>query len=361
MSAINRRTALVTLASALATPMWVRASSSSYQSELTGWPIELRGKDYVLDQTVIEDYPHGTGERFYFSRLDGSGHAEISFFDDTDSPATTIEVLLAEFKVRTSHTEVLEQGADASTTYVLSYFLTPQASGYYYIEVVQDVVGNVDMLQGFYGAASDFITQLAVASSDLDVNGTALLGAPVIDLAAIISVHQQELAQIAATPVVERIPFRLYPAELSVTSPVVVYDHYTSDTLEAIYFHSSSGKANGLVGFIQDDGPTATDVIKVVVGNQPQGEAPPEELRLDVIDDSSAIGLYRVPASAAEMAMLIRVTRADAGFWRIESIAAPPDSMMDECAEITAGTQIDGIPLFDRVDFVEILQPLSSS
>ena len=362
MRSLNRRTALTMLVSTLTASKWIRAGAVSlYTSELTGWSVEVRGDHLLLDHTVVEEYPHGTGERFYLSSINRSGKAEISFFDDTDTPIITIDVLLAEFESRTSHLEVIERGSVASTTYALVSFRAQQTDGYYYIEVAQDVTGNVDMLQGFSGASTEFLTELGFARDDVTIDGAPFLGAPVVDLAAVVSAHQQRLAELAATPVVNLVAFRLYPAELRVTSPVTVYDHYTSDVLETVYFHSSSGAANGLVGFLRDDSPTARDVLTTIVSNQPQGEQPPEELRLDVSDDDSALGLYLVPGSAGDMAMLIRVTRADPDFWRIESIAAPPDDMVGECAELTAGTQIDGVPLFDRVDFVQILQSLSGS
>ncbi|MCO5219369.1 MAG: hypothetical protein M9909_11140 [Thermomicrobiales bacterium] len=329
------------------------AQPMTIRPELIDSIIEIRGQNYVLDHADLEEYPHGRGERIYISSLESKGFAEISFFDDEDSPEQTIAVMLSEFESASSRFEVLKQGNVGSIYYALAHFRLPGYEGYFYIEVAQDVDGNVDIQQNFYSLNADFSEQLALVREDVTIDGVPFLQAPVIDLDDIIAEHAAQQATLAATPVVETYVVR--DTDVTIVSPVRSYNELSNDVLDVVFFSTATGEANGLIGYLQDDETIPANVIRAIVADTPQGERPAEEIEVQTLSDEHAVGLYLVPSREGDMLMVISASRHDEGIWRIESLAAPPDAFMSEYQEIIGHVSMDNRPIFEDTDIESLI------
>src|SRR4051794_12795086 len=65
-----------------------------YTSELTGVDIEISGSEFEITAADLQHYPNGKGEVVEIEPSTGISHAEVSFFDDSDTPEDTINVYL---------------------------------------------------------------------------------------------------------------------------------------------------------------------------------------------------------------------------------------------------------------------------
>lgn len=176
----------------------VAQESDQYQAELVEWAIDISGPNYELEGVDIEEYPHGRGERIYVSSVEDVGFVEISFFDDEDPPEQAIELMLRDFRSASSFMDVLERGVANDVNYAFARFqLETQVFGYLYIEVVEDVQGNTDVAQSFYSLDQDFLEQLDVARSEIQIDERPFLAEPVIGLEDLVA---QDQALLASTP-----------------------------------------------------------------------------------------------------------------------------------------------------------------
>src|SRR5699024_661026 len=75
--------------------------------------------------------------------------------------------------------------------------LETQVFGYLYMEVVEDVQGNTDVAQSFYSLDQDFLEQLDVARSEIQIDERPFLAEPVIGLEDLVA---QDQALLASTP-----------------------------------------------------------------------------------------------------------------------------------------------------------------
>lgn len=327
---------------------------TTIRPELIDSIIEIRGENYVLDRADLEEYPHGRGERIYISSLESKGFAEISFFDDEDSPEQTIAVMLSEFDSASVSFDVMEQGVVGSVYYALAHFRLPGYEGYFYIEVAQDVDGNVDIQQNFYSLNADFSEQLALVRDDVTIDGVAFLQAPVIDVDGIVAEHAAIQATLAATPTVET--FTVRDTAVTITAPVRSYNEFSNDVLEVVFFTTASGEANGLIGYLQDDETVAADVIQTIAADTPQGERPAREIEVQTLSQEHAVGLYLVPSKEGDMLMVISASRQEEGIWRVESLAAPPDAFLSEYQEVIGRVSMGDRPIFEDMDIESLVE-----
>lgn len=158
------------------------AETVVYETELTGWDIEIEGSFWVLDEenTMVEHYEHGDGERVLIDHAQGGAFVEISFFDDTDSPEETIEIMLTDFEEDVDTWEVLDEGNEGDVYFALARFEVDDTIGYFYIEVAEDVDGNIDLMQAISSTEEHFIEDVESATAHIIVDGEGFLAKPAI-------------------------------------------------------------------------------------------------------------------------------------------------------------------------------------
>lgn len=361
----NRLRMLVVLTLTIVPFAWAEVSAQedgSYQAELIDWTIDVTGSDYVLQNVALEEYPHGRGERIYITSVDSAGFAEVSFFDDTDTPEQTIELNLSDFDAASNSLVVLERGAVGDIHYALARFELQQGmNGYFYIEVAQDIEGNIDLSQSLYSLDSDFLAQLELASSEISMAGLAFLQNPVIDLNAIVHADQDSLAatpQPVATPEQGSYTFEFADAVLVVEGAIGFDFPLANRDSDLMFLQSAQGY--GVVGFINQDTKSAEVVLNSFFIGAPVGDEAPVELFLES-DSVRAFGVYRIATQGEIRAMIIEVIQVSDGLWQVEAMAVTEAEFESSLIDYQSGVSLNGEPLLGNIEASEIVTILNSS
>lgn len=331
-----------------------------YKSEILEWNISVSGPNYVLEDVALEEYPHGRGERLYVSSVDSLGFVELSFFDDSDSPGQTIEIMLRDFESASESFTLLESGDEEGVFYALARFDIDQSlTGYFYIEVVQDIEGTVDFSQSIYTLNTDFLKQLEIARDEIDMNGLAFMSSPVIDLNATIAADEAATTSTPehiATPQTGEYTFASGPATLSVQAPIALDFPYSTSDLDVKFLASPNGF--GVVGYILQESDSAEAVIDGVFVGAPSDATAPMELYLDD-DDDRALGVYRIEVEGDIRAMVIEVHRVNDSLWTVEAMAVTESEFATELEGYQQGVAFDGIPFLNDIEPEDILSVLN--
>lgn len=329
---------------------------NKYEAELLDWTIEVSGPSYVLQNVALEEYPHGRGERIYISSVESAGFAEVSFFDDTDTPEQTIEVNLRDFDASSSAFTVLESGVAEDIHYAFARFELRQGmKGYFYIEVAEDIDGNVDLAQSLYSLDSDFLEQVSLVREEVSMAGLPFLDDPVIDLAAIVKADRELLASTPepiATPDHGNYIFESTNAELIVEGEVEFDFPLVDRGNDLMFLRSDHGY--GVVGFIHQDSETADVVMDGFFIGAPVGDETPVELYLES-NDARAFGVYRVTTEGETRAMVIEVVRVDEGLWKVEALAVTESAFETSLINYQSGVTLNGSAFLGDIDAIEIV------
>ena len=328
-------------------------AETTYDAELLNWEIKVTGPTFALQDTALEEYPHGRGERIYVSGVDSLAFAEIAFFDDADTPDQTIDVMLSEFENTSQSFTTLDRGESDGVSYAFVKFqISDEFSGYFYIEVAPDVSGNTDFAQSLYTINEDFLTSLSLAQAEIIIQGNAFLGAPAIDLDAIVAADLAAATPLAqATPARTGYTFQTVDGELQVQPPVT-YDYpLLTNHLEAAYISSPVGF--GFVGYQRQETDSAAAVIESIIAEAPMGEAAPRLLELQE-NGEHATAVYRIAIDGGFTIMVIDVTNVDANSWQIEALAVRESDFLAEMATFQQAVMVNGTPFLDAISVEEV-------
>lgn len=335
------------------------SESDSYRTELLDWNISTTGPNYVLSDVALEEYPHGRGERIYITSVDSLGFVEVAFFDDEDTPEQTIDIMLRDFEAASTSFAVLDSGLANDIHYALARFDLGQGTyGYFYIEVAEDIDGNVDLAQSIYTLNTDFLEQLEIAREEISLGGLAFLANPVIDLPTIIA---DDTAMLESTPAPVATPqrgsftFETRDAELVVDDPIEYDFPFSNNELEVIFLTSIHGY--GVVGFIHQDADSADAVLGSVFVGAPAGSEAPVELFLET-EGHRALGVYRVQTQDETRAMVIEVVELDDGLWQVQAMAVTESEFVSEFEGYRRGVTFNGQPFLNDIDLDVIVNIL---
>lgn len=327
-----------------------------YRTELLDWSIAVTGPNYTLVDVALEQYPHGRGERVYIASVESLGFVEIALFDDNDSPEDTIDLMLRDFASASQSLNVLETGIVGQMHFALARFQLHQGpSGYFYIEVAEDIDGNVDLAQSIYTLDAEFLIQLDIARSEISLNGLPFLNEPVIDLDAIVAA---DIQLVASTPEPVTTPqrgthvFETNSAQLVVDDPTSFDFPFTNSVLEVMYLRSDHGF--GLAGFIHQHATSADEILTSVFVDAPSGAEAPVELFLES-DGAHAIGVYRIQTQGETRIMVLTVTAAGDDLWIVEAIAATESEFANELDAYHRSVTFNGKAFLGEIDsdFIE--------
>ena len=325
--------------------------SDPYRTELMDWSIAVSGPNYEMVEVALEEYPHGRGERVYIASVESLGFVEISLFDDDDSPEDTIDLMLRDFRAASQSLHVLDSGLSNNMHYALAGFELDQGIvGYFYIEVAEDIDGNVDLAQSIYTLDTNFLTQVDIARSEISMNGLPFLNEPVIDLESFIeadTVLRASTPEPVATPQHGTHVFETNATELVVDDPVEFDFPYTSGDLEVMFLSSAHGY--GVVGYVHQEADSAEYVLSSVFVDAPVGAEAPVELYLES-DGSHAMGVYRVQTQGETRAMVITIDHVDEGLWHVQAMAVTESEFAPELLGYQQGVTFDGEPFLGDVD-----------
>lgn len=335
-------------------------SDDPYKAELLDWKISVSGPNYVLENVALEEYPHGRGERIYITSVDSLGFAEIAFFDDQDTAEESIDIMLRDFASASTSFSIVDSGIEGDIHYALARFQIDQdRTGYFYVEIAQDVDGNIDVMQSLYSLDADFIEQLTLARDEIDLDGMTFLADPVVDIAALIQADEALLAS-TPEPVVElkqgSFTYDSGPATLEVSGSIGYDFALDNETLDVKFLKSSHGYA--VVGYIHQSANSADQVMASVFEGAPADSSAPVELHIDG-DEDSAVGVYRITTSDETRIMVIQVQRQSEDLWVVQALAVSESTFVAEFQAYQDGVSFDGAMFLEGVSLDEIVAILN--
>lgn len=185
-----RPAAAVVLASTIALPVVGSAAQSqdftpeSYVSTLSGFEITASGPAFEITGAELEHYETGEGEVINIES--GSAVAEVSFFDDEDTPDDSIDAYLDNLETSTTDFRAVDRSADGDVYHALVTFSYENVPFIYYVQVTEDVIGNVDQFESFLSRADVFADEYPSAQEEIAVDGEGYLadvdGDDILDL-----------------------------------------------------------------------------------------------------------------------------------------------------------------------------------
>lgn len=360
LAAISVLMALIVAALPFGGYVTARQDDETYKTTLTEQDIRITGPNFALDDVALEEYPHGQGERVYVSSTNTRSFAEIAFFDDTDSPEQTIDVMMADFESTSQQFEIITSGNADGVFYSLASFrLTAELSGNFYIEVAQDVSGNIDLVQSLYVLNDDFGKQLAFASEEVSIGGNAFLGVTAIDVAAVIADHEAISASTpVATPGPTEYAFKWTDSTVNVQPPLSLDWDATSGVLESVFI--SSDVSFAYVGYMRLPESSPESALDAVLEGTPAGESPP--VLLHTAGDSERItAVYRIASDSGFTILVIELHATDEELWQVEALAGPEAEIVSEVEIFQKAVTIDGTGFLDQVSADELETILSNN
>ena len=145
----------------------------SYQSSLTGYEIEISGNDFVIDDVIYQEYDDGENEQVYIESDVSS--TQVSFFDDSDAPEDTIELWLSNLGDGMDSLDVVDDGQDGDVTWYYAEGVYDDLDFVYYIQVTEDVDGNVDVLESVLTLEGGLVDAIDAAQQDISIDGEAFM------------------------------------------------------------------------------------------------------------------------------------------------------------------------------------------
>ncbi len=334
------------------------ALEDPYKTELLDWSVSVSGPNYVLEEVSLEEYPHGRGERIYITNVDSLGFAEVAFFDDTDTPDQSLEIMLRDFESASTDFALLENGSDGNVHFALARFeIDHHLTGYFYIEIAQDVEGNIDVVQSLYSLNADFLEQIEIARGEIDLNGLAFLADPAIDLDSAIA-HDEVLLDSTpdvATPVPGSFTYESGDATLNIQPPVEYDFAYSNPPLDVRFLKTPNAYA--VVGYISQTADSPEAVLGTVFIDAPVGDEAPQELHIES-DADRALGVYRINTEGETRLMVVEIRRVSDDLWTVQALAAEQSVFSAEFETWQQAVEFDGDPLLNEIDPADVLQLL---
>ena len=356
LAAITVLLALLVAALPFIQPASARQDDQRLDTTLTGQEIRVTGPNFALDDIALEEYPHGQGERIYISSVNTRAFAEIAFFDDSDTPEQTINVMMADFESTAHQFAIVDSGINGSIFYALAWFqLSDEFSGYFYIEVAEDVDGTTDLAQSLYVINDDFWQQLQIASSEITLSNNAFLGETVIDVREAIADYESELASTPqATPGPEDYSYEWVDSTVTVVPPLSLDWNAKDEQLESVYI--SSDIAFAYAGYLNLPDSTPEDALRFIMEGDRGGGAAP------ILLESEGSGeriwaVYRIPVDGAYTIMVIELNVASGDLWQVEALAAPEADVLAEVVKFQEAVTIESEGFLDTtsVDQLETI------
>jgi hypothetical protein len=153
---------------------------TSYVTYMTEQHIDISGHVYEISDVLRQNYPDGENEQVF---LDGTleddipAYLEVTWLDDSDTPDETMELWvkgLAESE-DIDDLEIVDAGLDGE---VYWYFVTGSIAEQpivFYIQVTEDVEGNIDMLESVLTIEGSLVDAVGAAQADIAIGDDAFL------------------------------------------------------------------------------------------------------------------------------------------------------------------------------------------
>lgn len=151
---------------------------TAFTSELTGFDIELTGDNWEITDVVSQQWSDASGEPgdAEVVSIESEGAlGEINFFDDTDTPEQSLDTWQSSLEGGDSieNVTVIEEGEDDGVFYRLLTFEVDGNVFVYYMQVTEDIEGNVDMMENIGAPEIVFQDEFDTAQEEVTIDGNA--------------------------------------------------------------------------------------------------------------------------------------------------------------------------------------------
>lgn len=330
-----------------------------YTSELTGFDVEVTGPEYEITGATLEHYQTGDGE---IVNIEGElATLEVSFFDDEDTPEDSIDAYLAGLDQSGLEFEELERDVDGDVTHAIVLIDYEGVEIVYYMQVTEDVTGNVDLFETILTGVDFIEDDMEVAQEELTIDGAPFMeNVDATDIVAAVEGGSSgadddatpEATSEPATPETA-VTFEIADVELGVSGTFQVDEEPLSqDVIEAYTITDDdlfAAVAVGETGFSAEA--TVTSFSEGLVSSYD------DSVLIDSADNGdSAWALYEIEFAGATRVLFVYadVTTVE-GFETLISLEVPADDLGDSIENVQDNLTIDGQPLLADVDANEIV------
>lgn len=156
------------------------ADNGTWHSDLADMTVSVRGDHFAISDSDTYDEGAYKGDRLYLES--DLAYAEVSFFDDPDTPEESIETIYGSLEDAVADQEnfnsldVIAEGVDGDVLWQLVNANYQEGDIWIYLHNTEDVVGNVDMMEVLLAPAQTFDGELETAQSDITIDDNPFLG-----------------------------------------------------------------------------------------------------------------------------------------------------------------------------------------
>lgn len=331
-----------------------------YSSSLAGVDIEVSGPEYQIVQAELQHYSSGEGEVVEIEPESGLSSAEVSFYDDSDTPEESVNIYLTSMENAADTFTLLQEGQVGDWYTSLALIDYQGVEILYYVQVQEDVSGNVDQFEGFLSPAEDFTGLLVTAQEEISIDGVGFMeNADAEALAALMEggglstpVTDEETVPSAVEPT-DTMVLPASGAEVGV-GPDFAFssDVLTFDGIEGVQL---SGSGSGSIVGVGDTGNTPAEMLDQFQAGL-TSEMPDSEVIYEDADDQLAWRVLWVSQSdGSEMFVLISAdTTTVPGFELLTAHELPADDVNGTVLDIQEQVSVNGTPVLSGIDADDI-------
>ena len=329
-----------------------------YTSELSGFDVEASGPQYQITGAVMEHYQTGDGEI-----IDIEGEVatlEVSFFDDEDAPDDSIDAYLSGLDGAGIEYEELERDVDGDVTYSIVVITYGGTEMIYYVQVTEDITGNVDLFETILTGIDFFEEDLATAQEEVTIDGTPFMDTA--DIEGVLSVVEGGGSSSdddeSATPEDDdptpdattgvSVPFENAGVDLTVGGDFIVNEEVLTEGPVELYIVYTDIIA-GVVAL----GETGDEPAFIVesYGNGYSETFDSAELVDSEDNGDSAWALYDVVSGGEAYAFVVYAdTTTVDGYESLVTIEVPAADLGDSIEAMQDDIEIDGVTILGGVD-----------
>lgn len=325
----------------------------AYTSTLSGYEIAVSGPEYQITSAVLEHYSTGEGE---IVTIEGElATLEVSFFDDSDTPDESIGAYLSGLESADIDHVVVDRGINGSTSYAIVTIDYEGLAAMYYVQVTEDVTGNVDLFEAILTTTATFEIDLEAAQEEITIDGAPFMAD--VDAAEILATAEAGAPNdTAASPVAEAsatiVTFENANVDLGVGGDFEPRaEPITDGSIEGFVI---SGPDTANIVALGETGMTAADTVESFSNGL---EASYQEVSHIESQDNgdSAWSLFAVLSNGEQRVVLVYANTVTVpGYELLVAIDMPEHDVAGGIEAVQGGLTLDGERLLADVDAVEI-------
>lgn len=329
-----------------------------YVSDLTGMEIEVSGPVFEITEAELQQYPTGEGEIVHVGSETLAGNLEISFFDDGDSAQESVDIYLQSISGAADSIDVIDRGVSGDLYYALAVIEYDAVDIVYYLQVEEDIQGNVDMLQAILTTTLTLETDLVDAQGEVFVDGTPFMdNIDPVELADLLTGEGSSDGTELATPAdpVNTFTFEDSGVDVGIGPDFSFIGEPEQRTdVEAVRIQGPNTLSMIAVG---QTGSTSDVVLNSFSSGIESSYAGSEVVEEEVGDDY-AWRLLAIPQELEEPTFMLIIVDVDIvpGYELMHAHEVPSDNVAGSLAIIQEQVSLNGAPLMPEIDPEEIAE-----